>query len=653
MKLIAQKLTQSLFFLLLSVAAVAQPNKKYDQHLAFDPLFMSHATSPFRSANGAPAANYWQNQADYSIEVSLDTVQNRITGSCKITYTNNSPDVLMYLWLQLDQNLFSKESIGSYSQGVQDAGGYRINSVQVIQNGEKTDADYLISDARMQIRLKQPLAPKGGKIVIQTKYDFNITDKQFRLGMMHTSKGSIYEVAQWYPRMCVYDDIHGWDALPYQGSGEFYCEYGNFDYYITVPYDMIVCGSGELRNPEEVLTKKQMERLGEAKESNQTVYIIKPNEVGKPETRPVKKGLLTWHFSMKNARDIAWAASKAFIWDAAKINLPDEKTSLAMSFYPTESKGANAWDRSTEYLKKSVETFSAHWLPYPYPVAINVGGSTGGMEYPGIVFCSSRINKAKVLYYVTAHEIGHNWFPMIVGSNERRYAFMDEGLNTFIDIYAQDEFNNGEFGPKRDGEFDPKGENPARDIVPYMTSPETERILNYADVMQNRAGHTLAYYKASLGLVLLREYVLDHNRFDYAFRTYINRWAYKHPSPEDFFRTMNDATGEELNWFWNEWYYQTWTLDQAVTGVKYTDDDPAKGALITLQNYNQMVMPVVVKIEEQNGKTTQLKLPVEIWQHGGKYTLKYASTSPIVSVVVDPEEQLPDVNPKNNVWPVK
>ena len=216
MKLIAQKLSKSLFFLLLSIGVVAQPNKKYDQHLAFDPLFMSHSTSPFRSANGAPAANYWQNQADYSIEVSLDTVQNQINGSCKITYTNNSPDVLTYLWLQLDQNLFRKKSIGSYTQGVQEAGGYRIISVQIIQNGEKTNADYLISDARMQIRLKQPLAPKGGKIVIQTKYDFNITDKQFRLGMMHTSNGSIYEVAQWYPRMCVYDDIHGWDALPYQ-----------------------------------------------------------------------------------------------------------------------------------------------------------------------------------------------------------------------------------------------------------------------------------------------------------------------------------------------------------------------------------------------------------------------------------------------------
>ena len=653
MKLIKLKLTGVLCFLTISFITVAQPDKKYDQHLAFDPSFLSQSISPFRSANGAPAVSYWQNQADYSIQVSLDTVSNTISGSSKITYTNNSPNVLTYLWLQLDQNVFHEGSIGSFSQGAKNVGGYKISSVKIIQNGQETNADYIISDTRMQIRLKKPLNPQGDKIIIQIDYNFRISNKQFRLGMMRSSKGAIYDVAQWYPRMCVYDDIHGWDALPYQGSGEFYCEYGDFDYSITVPYDMIVQGSGELQNPEEVLTKKQIKRLDQAKQSDKTVYIIEPAEVGNPESRPVKKGVLTWHFKMKNSRDVAWTASKAFVWDAAKINLPEGKQALAMSLYPTESMGANAWDRSTEYLKHSVETFSQNWFPYPYPVAVNVGGPTGGMEYPGLVFCGAGIDKPKILYFVTAHEIGHNWFPMIVGSNERRYAFMDEGMNTFIDVYAQDDFNNGEFGPKRDGEYDPKGKNPARDIVSDMTNPEVERILNHADVTQPKARHFLHYYKPALGLVLLREFVLGHDRFDYAFQTYIQRWAYKHPSPEDFFRTMNDATGEELNWFWDEWFYQTWTLDQAVTEVRYTDDDPAKGALITLHNNNQMVMPAVVKIEEKSGKTTQIKLPVEIWQRGAKYTLKYASTSPIVSVVVDPDEQLPDINPENNVWPAK
>ncbi len=650
MKLIAIKVSVFLFILFMKVGAMAQPDKKYDQHLAFDPSFLSHLTSPYRSANGSAAANYWQNKADYSIDVALDTIQDIISGTCKIMYTNNSPDTLNYLWLQLDQNVFGKGSIGSFSQNTSNVGGYELSSVKLIINGKTSNANYRINDTRMQIRLKQPLAPAGGKITIETNYSFHISDKQFRLGVMNSSKGKIYDVAQWYPRMCVYDDIHGWDTLPYQGSGEFYCEYGDFDYMITLPSDMIVSGSGELQNPEEVLTKKQIARLEQAKKSDKTVYIITPEEVGKSVSRPTPKGTLQWHFKMENSRDVAWTCSKAFIWDAARINLPDNKKSLAMSVYPAESMGKNAWDRSTEYLKHSVETFSENWFVYPYPVAVNVGGPIGGMEYPGLVFCSAKINKPQTLYFVTAHEIGHNWFPMIVGSNERRNAFMDEGMNTFIDIYAQDDFNNGEFGPKRDGEYDPKGENPARDLVPYMISPEVESIYNQADVTKPQARHELHYYKPALGLVLLREYILDHDRFDYAFRTYIQRWAYKHPSPEDFFRTMNDATGEELNWFWNAWFYQTWTLDQAVKEVKYVDSDPAKGAMITLQNINQMVMPAMVKVEEKNGKITQLKLPVEIWQRGGDYTLKYSSTSPIVSVTIDPDEQLPDINPDNNTW---
>ena len=630
--------------------ASSQQSHPYDQHAVFDPTFMDHVVSPFRSADGAPASDYWQNRADYSITASLDTVGHIISGQCDITYTNDSPDQLGYLWLQLDQNLYAKASRGHYSQGAPENGGYELKSVQLSAGEKISDANYIVSDTRMQIRLRTPLQANGGKLDIKIGYSFRLDTGQFRQGIMGTSKGSIFNVSQWYPRMCVYDDIHGWDVLPYQGYGEFYCEYGNFDYKITVPSDMIVAASGELQNPDEVLTKKEMNRLSEARNSDNTVYIIKPDEVGIGSTRPTDNGTLTWHFKMENTRDVAWVASAAFIWDAARINLPAGKQALAMSVYPKESMGKNAWDRATEYLKHSIETFSSSWYPYPYPVAVNAGGSVGGMEYPGIIFCRSSFNIEKIMYLVTAHEIGHNWFPMIVGSNERRYPFMDEGFNTFIDVYAEDEFNNGEFAPKSDREYDPKGENPARDFVPEMVSPEAERILNYADVFQKDNIHAVSYYKTALGLVILREYVLDHDRFDYAFRTYIKRWAYKHPSPEDFFRTMNDATGEELNWFWNEWFYHTWTLDQAVKGVKYVKDDPAKGALITLQNNDRMVMPVDVEITEQDGKITRLKLPVEIWQHGGNYILHVDSVSPITSVVIDPDKHLPDTDTRNNVW---
>jgi len=629
----------------------AQPASNYDQHKAFDPTFMSEPGTAFRGGSGAPGPLYWQNRADYNLAATLDTTQHQISGTSEIHYTNNSPDALHYLWLQVELNLFKKGSRGSYTGGVPtSAGGIDIQSVQVTQDGKTYAADHVITDTRMQVRLHQPVKPDGGKITVTLKYAFHIAKNQFRLAMMDSKNGAIYDVAQWYPRMCVYDDVRGWNTLPYQGAGEFYCEYGDFDYKVTVPADMIVAGAGVLQNPQEVLTKTEIKRLDKARQSDKTTFIIKPDEVGKPETRPVQKGMLTWHFKMENSRDVSWAASKAFIWDAAKANLPEGKTVLTMSVYPKESMGKNAWDRATEYLKHSIESFSADWYPYPYPTATNVGGPVGGMEYPGIIFCKWSINKARVMYFVTAHEIGHNWFPMLVGSDERRFGFMDEGLNTFIDIYAQDKFNHGEFGPKRDGEYDPEGKNPARDIVPFMTKDGTEAIMNFSDVLQWKNGHMVNYYKTSLGLVLLREYILGHDRFDYAFRTYIDRWAYKHPRPEDFFRTIDDAAGEDLGWFWNEWFYQTWTLDQAVTAVHYAQGKPEEGALITLKNNDQMVMPTTVKVVESNGKTSQVKLPVEIWQRGGTYLFKYASTSPIDSVIVDPDKQLPDVNPSNNVW---
>jgi len=623
----------------------------YDQHQAFNPGLLSFSGSPCRSAGGIPGPQYWQNKADYSIAVTLDTAAQTIYGTTTVTYTNNSPDPLIYLWLELGQDLFRESSRGGFVQGaLPEAGGFRFKSVELSTGYTAVPASYIINDTRMQIRLPEALSADGGKLQLKFDYSFQISDKQFRTGRVPTKNGTLYDVAQWYPRMCVYDDIRGWNTLPYLGAGEFYCEYGDFDYAITLPWDMIVVGSGELVNPEEVLTRKQMDRLKKAAQSNEVQFIISPEEIGAPSSRPVQKGLLTWRFKMANSRDVAWAASKAYVWDAARINLPDNKSALAMSVYPVESVGDTAWSRSTEYLKHSVEHFSGKWFPYPYPVALNIAGSVGGMEYPGLSFCGWKIKKAKVMYYVTAHEIGHNWFPMIVGSDERRFAFMDEGFNTFIDIYAQDEFNHKEFGPKRDGEYDPAGKNPARDLVPYLIRPDAESLVNYADVMQNKYSHTLNYYKSALGLVLAREYILGADRFDYAFREYIRQWAYKHPAPNDFFRLMNNACGEDLNWFWNAWYYQTWTLDQGVTKVSYVDHDPKKGSQITLVNRQQMVMPVKLKITEQNGTVRDIKLPVEIWQRGSEFIFNYTSASLLTSVVVDPEEQLPDVDPENNYW---
>ncbi len=625
----------------------------YNPHKVFDPNFDDNGSSVYRSANGAPGPQYWQNRADYRIAATLDTTSKTITGKVEITYTNNSPNELPYVWLQLEQNQLSKGSRGVITSGNTPRkfyGGDDIKSVKV-REGQKTfSADYLINDTRMQIRLPHPISPKGGKIEIIIGYSFVVPPAGYgRTGWMYTKNGAIYDIAQWYPRMSVYDDLNGWNNLPFLGAGEFYCEYGNFDYSVTVPSDQIVVGSGVLLNPKSVLTSREIKRIAEARKSDKRVFIISPEEVATPETRPTEKGMMTWHFEMKNARDAVWACSRAFIWDAARINLPSGRKSLAESVYPIESAADSSWGRSTEYVKGAIEIFSKDWYEYPYPAAINVAGPVGGMEYPGIVFCGWRMYN-KVMWYVTAHELGHNWFPMIVGSNERQNAWMDEGFNTFIDIYASDEFNHGEYAPKRDGEFDPQAKNPARDIVPYLLNPLSQPIISYADGIPGRYVHTLEYYKTALGLYMLRGYVLGHKRFDYAFRTYIKRWAYKHPSPEDFFRTMNDAAGENLNWFWKEWFVKNYKLDQAVTGVKYVDGDPAKGALITLENNDQMVMPTTVEVKESNGKVGKIDLPVEIWERSGTFTFHYNSTSSIDSVIVDPDKVLPDVDPANNVW---
>ncbi|HUP12373.1 MAG TPA: M1 family metallopeptidase, partial [Niastella sp.] len=469
-----------------------------------------------------------------------------------------------------------------------------------------------------------------------------------RTDFVKTKNGAIYEVAQWYPRMCVYDDLLGWNTHPFLGSGEFYCEYGNFDYSVTVPWNMIVAGAGELQNPNEVLTKQQIERLATARNSDKTVMIRSAKEVTDPKSRPVQKGMLTWRFKMNNTRDVAFGASAAFIWDAARVNVTKGKKCLAMSVYPVESDGTDAWSRSTEYLKASIEHFSEKWFVYPYPTAINEAGIAAGMEYPGILFDGMN-DKTKELYWVTAHEIGHNWFPMIVGSNERRHAWMDEGFNTFIGIYASDAFNKGEYAPKRDAEYAPAGGNPADEIVPSLSDPKAPSMMLAADAIPEKYRHPISYFKPAFGLYLLREYILGKDRFDYAFRSYIHHWAYKHPSPEDFFRTMDNEAGEDLSWFWRGWFYNNWSLDQAVQQVTIADNN----ATITIANLDKLVMPVVVQLTLNNGTTQRIELPVETWFQHTNYTFSVTATAGISAVTIDPDQVLPDANRHNNVFKIK
>ena len=629
--------------------------QSYDPQKTFAPLTLPDPVNAYRSSNGAPGPAYWQNEADYELHADLDTSAKELHTSEVITYTNNSPDTLPSLWLQLDQNIYRKDSRSHEMNGgvrpqrrrqptsddenpTSFTDGYLFDSVEIESGKQTVKAEYIISDTRMQIRLAEPLKGHGAQLRIRIKYHYQIPGVWGGRTSWGTSqKGDIYDMAQWYPRMCVYDDLRGWDTLPYIGS-EFYLEYGHFDYYVTVPSNMIVAGSGELVNPKEVLTAKQLERLNQARNSDKTVIIRSADEVNDPSSRPKQSGTLTWHFHMDNTRDVSWSASPVFVWDAARINLPNGKKSLAESVYPPESVGEDAWSRSTEYMKHAVEHFSEKWFPYPWPAAINVAGFSTGMEYPGIVF-DGITDKGKELFWISAHEIGHGWFPMIVGSNERRNAFMDEGFNTFIDIDESDAFQNGVYGPKRDSEYSAGGEPPDT-ILKVLDNPDAPTILNRADAYPGNLGHPVSYFKGAYGMVLLREQILGPERFDWAFRKYIRDWAFKHPSPSDFFREIASEGGEDLDWFWRGWYMNNWKFDLSV--------DKIEGNKVTITNRGQLVLPATVEVKFQDGTTQRQHLPVETWLSKGTLVWSVTGGKTIVSAVVDPDHVLPDDDRSNN-----
>jgi hypothetical protein len=627
----------------------------YDPLQTFAPLTLPDPVNAYRAANGAPGPEYWQNRADYVIHAGLDPVTNRLTGSEVISYTNNSPQALESVWIQLDQNAYRRDARARFVRGntarpfdASATDGDVLDSVEIGWQGRFARADYLVSDTRMQIRLDHPLAPRGGRLAIRIRYHYTVPGAfGGRTAHIPTRNGEIYDIAQWYPRVAVYDDLRGWDTLPYLGS-EFYLEYGDFDYFVTVPWDMVVAGSGELENPREVLTARELERLGDARRSDKTVMIRRPEEIGDLLSRPTQKGMLTWHFRLKQARDVSFAASRAFIWDAARINLPGGRTSLAMSFYPVESAGEGAWGRATEYLKDATEHFSSRWAPYPYPVAVAVAGPVGGMEYPAIVFDSYK-DTGKGLFWLTAHEIGHTWFPMLVGFDERRDQWMDEGFNTFIDIYESEDFGHGIYGPKRDSEFAPGGGNPVDEIVPLLEDPDAPVLLTRSDQVRERYRHPITYFKSALGLVLLREQILGPERFDWAFRKFIRDWSYRHPTPSDFFRAMESGAGEDLSWLWRGWYLHNWTLDLAVETVRPVEGGWSRGAVVTVANLDPLVMPAVLEVDFDDGSSKRIRLPAETWIQQTRVELTVDSRRPVRGVSIDPDHVLPDKDRSNNV----
>ena len=645
---------KKLFFAAASlvVLSAAAQTSSYDQHEAFAPLFYPAFGDEVRAADGTPGPKYWQNRADYNIAATLDDSLQSVAGNVTISYTNNSPQNLSFVWLQLDQNIYKLQSRGVATTAISGGrwanrnsfdGGYNIKSVSVVQNGKITNADYLISDTRMQIKLTDAIKAQGGNIQFKIEYSFTIPEYGTdRLGKLKTKNGWIDEVAQWYPRMCVYDNVYGWNTLPYLGQGEFYLEYGNIDYSISAPAGQIVVGSGELLNPNEVLTKEQLARWNKAKNSDSTIKIRTVDEVNNNTQANTKR--VTWKFRCINTRDVAWASSAAFVWDAARMNLPSGKKAMAASVYPVEVAADSAWGRSTEYVKGAIEFYSKYLYEFSYPVATNVAGVVGGMEYPGIVFCGSKAVR-KSLWGVTSHEFGHNWFPMIVGSNERKFPWMDEGFNTFINTRADSAFHNGEY-------LDSTASNLLK-YSRYFYNDSAENILTVPDVTSGRNLGNVAYVKPGAGLTILRNQILGKGRFDSAFSYYVHQWSFKHPTPYDFFHCMENYSGETLDWFWRGWFMNNWKIDQAVQDVTPPDrrDTTAKGSVITVTNLGQLPMPTIVEITEAGGKKTRITLPVEVWQHGGVWKFRFNNTSAITKVLVDPDKNYPDSNRGNNVWP--
>lgn len=536
----------------------------------------------YRNAAGAPGHQYWQQKADYSMDIRVDEKNQRIYGNEEITYHNQSPDALSYLWIQLDQNVRAKDSdtykasqssissMESFSS-VKNMepwfdGGFKIDFVRDV-NGK--DMKYTINRTMMRVDLDKDLLP-GEQVKINIKWWYNVNDRMKiggRSGMEYFEKDDnyLFTIAQFYPRMCLYTDYEGWQNKQFLGRGEFTLTFGDYDVKITVPADHVVGATGTLQNPNDVLTNTQKERWERATQSTKEPVIIVTEKEARSAEKSKSTQEKTWHFKAENVRDFAFASSRKFIWDAMAVKFGD-RTVMAMSYYPKE--GNPLWEQySTKVVAHTLNIYSKHTFDYPYPAAISVHSKQIGMEYPMICFNYGRPEEdgtySERMKYgmigVIIHEVGHNYFPMIVNSDERQWTWMDEGLNTFLQYLTEQEFQRDY--PSRRG--------PASKIVDYMSGSKDK----ISPIMTNsesifQFGNN-AYGKPATALNILRETILGRELFDFAFKTYAQRWMFKHPEPADFFRTMEDASGTDLDWFWRAWFYETVEVDIALEDVKW------------------------------------------------------------------------------------
>ncbi len=604
-------------------------------------------TSPFRalglptptrarSASGAPGPFYWQQRADYVIRATLDTGTQTITGSERIHYVNHSPDSLAFVWVQIEQNIFAENSITYIlnQPPLHFAGGAVFDftgkgfiggiTIDRFSSGGRALARTAYG-TMMRVELPTPLAPEGA-IDFDVAWHFPVPP--YGGGRMGRVGSQLYEIAQWYPRMVVYDDVHGWNPLPYIGAGEFYLEYGDFDVTLTLPAGFLVAATGTVMNPLAVWSPTQRTRLAQARTAAERVQIITKEEAVAAEANAVP-GTKTWHFTAKNVRDFAWAASPVFRWDASSW-----KGILVQTFYRPS---ATPWEEANRMARFTIQHFSEAWGMYPWSQASAVEGLIEGMEYPMLTFVPS-IEKREDQFWVLMHEFGHEWFPMMVSSDERRYPWMDEGFNTFIDYDAAEDYFKGTA----------YGDTVRRELLTaYAISavPGNEQPLINKPVEQRDLAWA-AYQKPALMLTLLRDAVLGRETFGRAMREYVRRWKFKHPQPADFFRTMENVSGKDLDWFWREWVFTTARLDQAVDSVNARGDT----TFVYLSNRAQMVMPLTLELRYADGSSETRDYPIEMWNLGSRFTARVGTTNPVVGVGVDPQRIYPDVNRANNRW---
>ena len=608
----------------------------------FAPLEL-RAPNVYRAASGAPGPKYWQNRADYDLKASLDTGAKTLHGSLRLRYTNNSPDTLRFIWMQLEQNAFKDKSLNSliFPQDSRfGARGFEGGDVierfdQLLGGARRVAVKRRTNETVMKVDLAEPLAP-GRSATFDVAWSFLIPEHGAdRMGR----DGSLYELAQWYPRVAVYDDVRGWNIEPYLGQGEFYLEYGDYTLEITVPAGYIVASTGSLMNPTAVLTPAQVSRLSQAIKSSSTVSIVTLDEIRSGAARPRTNGsTLTWRFAAKNVRDVAWAASPEYLWDASGWN-----GILAQAFYRPSA--IDPWKDAADQTRMSIDEYSTRWFRYPWPQMSAVEGPISGMEYPMLVMEAKSDDKYD-LYNVVTHEIGHNWFPMLVGSNERVHMWQDEGFNTFINTFSE-----ARRYPER-GDQMKRAHDERRYVEAAMLAGSDKPIDVMPDRIDPRMLGLAAYVKPSVGLQLLRQEIMGPEAFDDAFRTYIARWAYKHPTPADFYRTMEDAGGRRLDWFWREWFVENPHFDQAIDSVLTRQDGDVQQVLVAYGNRARGVLPIRARFTFSDGSTERYDYPAEVWStNTARYIRQYSFRGKTLRrIELDPDERLVDLDRSNNAW---